>query len=1799
MIMGLMHLSASNASKSSSHINHLKPDVGLFSETNVSNNTLICITGSIDVCVGDITTYTAPFTSGYIYQWIVVNGTGVATGNTFTVTWGNFTSGVIKVKIKDALGNTVNNCDLNVKIHALPNPFITASFSPSCGPKIDSHIATPGNPKGEECIKACDSSTVIYSTPLNPGSTYTWAVSGAIAQAPSNNTISVTWGNVGTGSISVTETNVFGCSKTTIRCITIIESPKAAFTTLPAAVGGIVNVCNHQSVQFLDQSYLISPSTVTNWYWTFGDGYTSTLQNPTHQYTYIPLGINTYTAWLHVENECHCKDSIAVTIVVDSLSGPDITCVSTICENGTSTYTTSATCSIYNWSVVGGTITSSMPYGNTINVNWTTNAGPGIVTLSVSGCSPAMLCNTPTSIIMPIITSNANISGPSVVCSGTFNNYSLNYMPGCTYSWTVSGGGIITAGAGTNNITIFWPFSSLGGTVTVAYNNTELKCTGLGTLNVVVRPSFTLVGSNKICLPSTGVSTYSASGSNPSATFNWQLLNASSSLLSSGGPSTSFNVNWSSYAPGNYQIIATEASALYCNSPQSLFITVYPPVPTPISLSGANLICPNSSYLYSAAPLNSNYYLSWSITGGTPTTGVGNTMSVTWNPTGPYIINLYQVAIAAPNCVSAPYIVNVSPIPIIAPVISGVFTTCNNSVLNYSAAPSNATIYNWTITPAIAGSVTSGQGTANIIVQWNNYSGSASLNVNATYCTGSISSTQTITLTAPPAPVINPIGLICSGQSVSLTSSTSASGYAWSIVSGPAIGTNNLQPYTFSTPGNYLVSLTVTNPGGCIGSSTITKWVTVYQSPSAYITTPNATVYCPGDPISTVLTCNTQIGNNIVWSPVGSGNPYTAIATGSYTAIVTNSNGCQTTSNVINIIYSPLGCPPVPCYSKGSIAMNVSPPNCNTVYFSGITFTGILPNWDFGDNSNYSGLNPGSHTYNQAGNYYVNFSGTFGSCIKSVTTLVTIPAVADFEWKVNGCTPTGYSYDFIDKSNYLPGQSINYSWNFPGGGTSTLANPTGIVLTTSGTVTLNILSIPGGTSCTKTYNIVVPAYPTVSISSPNVICNKSPITFTGSPTTFNTWLWNFGDGSTSTLPIASTHTYNLTLPPATQTVSLTVTDIYGCAVTKSVIVTVVKNNLNTVVTPSGPTTFCQGGNVVLASSTTGGMMPYTYLWSNASTTPNISVNQTGIYNVIVSDAFGCKKMTPTTSVTVKPAPIPNIVGKFDYCVGETVSLNANQGSTSTYQWTVNGNPSGGGPILTYLATTAGTLNVQVTITGPNGCSASSAIVPVIIHALPAPPVITSNPSGTLCSGSPITLTASGAAPSSSYNWSNSVSGPITIVNTGGVYTSTITDVFGCKSQSSITVFDLPNFENLMTGCYEFCDTINGSTGVNWIGPVGVGYTYQWFYNSSPIPGPAGTSANYFIPVSASGVYTLAITVNGCTSISNTIDVSFKNCTRCFGTSIGNINISCGPINAQSIQTYTLSMQVNNPFPSGTSYILSVVGNTGSISGVTPTTLVNGINTINAIYTPITPMSQIVIHFIIISNQGTQCDAMDSAAIPNCAPPCTINVKLLDILCNGLDASGNQTYVFNLDIPWNGNNGNIVTITSPDGTVTSLSTNSLNNGSNPIKGIFTDILPLNAGGQICFNISITDPLTLQNCVTKFCFTLPICSSDGWKLSQRINATNRLLKNGTVHSESLNLAPNPSLTKTTVNYDLNETSSNSIEIRNMFDQVIEKILLDNGKGEIEINTSHFTPGTYNVVVYHKTNMIISKRLIVMKQ
>ena len=1326
-----------------------------------------------------------------------------------------------------------------------------------------------GSPTGQtHCAFACEYSASTYFTTYNPTSTYNWTVTGGTFVPGANPAaILVTWGPMGSGNVSVTITDANNVTTVIDVCVDILQAPVASFTVSDTSI------CLKSPVSFNNTS-----SGGSTYFWDFGDGQSSTMFNATHTYT-TP---GNHTACLYVTRNnydaqgnalCCCSDTACIDIFVDSLPGPDIFCISTLCAGDSSKYWTDATnCGTYTWTVLdenGLPISFTGQGTDSICVQW--GAGPmGTVTLQVAGCDSAY-CDDPVSVNVPIISATSTINGDIEVCENSVATYTVPKWMSVYYNWQVTGA-ISWTGQGTNTITVQWGAAPGPGIINLNYysnflgglpDHDSIDCAGTAMLTVAIKPAFDIFGPpSPACVNSS--STFSATAF-PSGTYTWSITPAAPFT---GQGTSSITATWNT-GPGNYIISAMPTNTtVYCNDEVTTVMRVIEVQP-PDSITGPQKICPGDTYTYFGHTSQTGTVFAWSVIGGTPANATGNPLTVTWSATGPYLIILKDSLPNAPFCVSDTIRRTLTPKLIAGPLTITGGPACINTVQNYLAGPTQypEATYTWTISPATIGSVVGGQGSPNPQVQWNNTSGTATLALTVALCNATLSTSVTITLNAPVIPVITQTGILCPGVPAVLDAGPGFMAYQWSTLA-------TTQTITITSGGTYIV--TTTDANGCTAIDTY-KAVPV-PGPTASISTSDATLLCIDPPNNNMVTIVAQNGPGYMFNWFCNGTPQglpplqdflkhtntNVEASFTYWVVVTGMNGCMNTSNPIVVIQDSCiadsVCIPQP-YSLSFTATNQIP-NCNIVDFVA-SFSGnvTLSGWDFGDplsNTNSGTLTNAQHTYQTVGCTKVKLIGLVpeappgtGFCTVEASAPVCIPLIANFSY-----TDSCEKATFTDLSTFLPGQGpITWSWSFGAG----IPNP---MFTFPGpgsySVTLTVTNAAGCQAIVvKTVTVGGAAVPGIVIN-PSPACVGDPVSFSGSGTGIISWLWKFGDGSFngSQMPF---HTY---LAPSTYNVMLTVVNSEGCTNMgmQNLIINPAVPPGNITVSPG--LTVCAGTNVTLTAPSGGG---YTYIWSNFATTQSITVTLAGTYSVTVTDPNGCTLVPDPVTIVVIPLPPAYISGSHVICDSGCITLSAPAGYT--YQWLdQSNNPIPSATNQTLQVCDVGLLPAySVVVTDANGCSATSAPFTVSVKVSP---VFTISIAPDDCEGVPVTLSVTPIQPNVVYAWSNGGTGPSITVLQAGTYIAVGTDTLtGCSGTASATIHPLPDLCLVPVGCYEACnpDTICGPDDLA---------AYQWNLNGVPIAGETGQC----LIVTQSGTYSLTGTTSfGCSATSDSLMLVLIDC----------------------------------------------------------------------------------------------------------------------------------------------------------------------------------------------------------------------------------------------------------------------------------------------------------------------------------
>jgi gliding motility-associated-like protein len=230
--------------------------------------------------------------------------------------------------------------------------------------------------------------------------------------------------------------------------------------------------------------------------------------------------------------------------------------------------------------------------------------------------------------------------------------------------------------------------------------------------------------------------------------------------------------------------------------------------------------------------------------------------------------------------------------------------------------------------------------------------------------------------------------------------------------------------------------------------------------------------------------------------------------------------------------------------------------------------------------------------------------------------------------------------------------------------------------------------------------------------------------------------WNNGQ-TTSSITNIHSGTYSVTITDSDPCLPQTITKVFN----------ITEPTLDLSITLIPTNTSCDKNNGDIVSNVTGGVSPYSYLWSNTATTKDLNDLTIGKYIVTVTDTNGCIVKDSATLVNVGAPVIPSFtltdsVGCSPLCV----SLNStSSGSNHSYHWSFGDGTSidtNTNPTL-HCYTVAGSYSPQLIVTDTSsGCTDSiqhinSITVYQVIASFSSAPLIVSidNPEVTFTNNS--------------------------------------------------------------------------------------------------------------------------------------------------------------------------------------------------------------------------------------------------------------------------------------------------------------------------------------------------------------------------------------------------------------------------------------------------------------------------------
>ena len=841
--------------------------VSVFPQPNmiVSNDTTVCPNTPVQIF-----SFPSGGTSPYTHAWFPSAGLNDSTQqNPFATISAPSTFCATAVDVHGCISDT--QC---VDLDVFPLPTISAAPSTLCA-------STP-NPQ-----------TIFTVSCAGPGSTYSWGASIDYALITSSTidssavTISLPQNSLATYSFSVTVTDaVTGCVTTLSQTFTMTSG-------LNMSVSGPSAFCEGDSAT-------LTVSGASTYGWSASPAYTFSDSTLATQ-TVAPAVSTTFTISGNVPG---CNAVINYTLNVNPKPDAVTSPIPDFC--GCTTASLSGILSTpgmgYSWTSTAGNIITNANLVNATSAICSSDSFVLVVTDTTTGCSDTTWVNAhrnplPAAFALP---------NPDMICDGTITTVLLDgtgsdTTSGTSYLWTSN-----------NPSALFADSSAIVTTATISTATIffltvtdSIGCDSIYTDTVSIYPTPAIGASNPFICTSDPVlsATVAITGASPGSTYLWDTIPACVTPATASGSSQLFD--FTTCGPGvyNFSILVTD-SASGCIKRVSQTVTVVTGVTLVVSSDA--IICEGDSTTLTVSGANS---FLWS-PGGDTTASVNATGLTAGN---------YQYIVTGTigTCVSSDTInVLVNPSPQTTPIVGPLVVCAGTTAQTYDVTPL-AGNYTWTITN---GTITSGQGTGSIIVDWGT-AGAGTLTVVDTNSFGCPGILQTANITLNPVPVTSPVNgpdSVCENSLATyFVNPNAGSTYNWSVVNGIIIGgsTNNIVTIQWGTSGIGTLQITETNAVGCNGTAvTLTVYIFPVPNTPAIV---GATTVCAGD--TTQIYSTALIGGaTYVWTVVGgtitSGLNTDSITVswdsstvnGSINVSVINQNGCASPIGNISVTIVPL-----------------------------------------------------------------------------------------------------------------------------------------------------------------------------------------------------------------------------------------------------------------------------------------------------------------------------------------------------------------------------------------------------------------------------------------------------------------------------------------------------------------------------------------------------------------------------------------------------------------------------------------------------------------------------------------------------------------------------------------------------------------------------------------------------------------------------------------------------------------------------------------------------------------------------
>lgn len=325
--------------------------------------------------------------------------------------------------------------------------------------------------------------------------------------------------------------------------------------------------------------------------------------------------------------------------------------------------------------------------------------------------------------------------------------------------------------------------------------------------------------------------------------------------------------------------------------------------------------------------------------------------------------------------------------------------------------------------------------------------------------------------------------------------------------------------------------------------------------------------------------------------------------------------------------------------------------------------------------------------------------------------------------------------------------------------------------------------------CTQTVSKTVYAYPkpVSSVNGPLAACQDVPVNFSGSVTNMNdvTWKWDFGNNNTGNVQQPAEQTYN---EAGLSEVTLIVTSKDGCSDTAYHDITI--NAAPVINAAAASDVICLGNSTTLSAG--GGVAyewsPVTGLSDPNAPDPVAAPAENTAYQVKVTDANGCIN---TDKVSIRVAQPFRIQATPDtvLCLGDVLPLWVS--GADHYEWKGAGLDDTDKQYPRALIGAPGSYTYEVKGYDADGCFTHETSLTVSVHPSP---IVNAGQDRIGMAGVPITLGAIGSMDIVRWNWTPqeyldcaTCPRPVAMPNLSTNYTVEVTNSYGCKATDEVLV----------------------------------------------------------------------------------------------------------------------------------------------------------------------------------------------------------------------------------------------------------------------------------------------------------------------------------------------------------------------------------------------------------------------------